>query len=354
MTPMPGLLIPLVLLSLIAAAVLTHQMRRYALRAGQLDRPNARSSHVVPTPRGGGVSFVVTTLVATAVVGLLRAIPGALALGMLVGGTLVAGIGLLDDRRGVPARWRFLIHLTAIGWLLWTLDGWNAGLLASTGDGVRALLMGVAVVGGVWLINLTNFMDGIDGIAGTEALTTCAGIVACSLLRGAHPGAVVLPLALAAGTLGFLLWNWPPARIFMGDAGSGFLGFCFATFTFDAAASDPQLFWCCLILLGVFITDATVTIIRRQLRGERVTEAHRTHGYQHAARRWGAHRPVTTTVALVNVLWLLPCALLAASDRLSGPVALLCAYAPLLVLAGWARSGAAEAVAGDLAAGRQS
>ena len=346
MTITPLLTTLVIVVPLMAASLLTRQMRLYAMRKGQLDRPNARSSHVQPTPRGGGISFVVTTLVATIVIALLDAMPAALALGMVVGGALVAGVGFLDDRRGVAARWRFLTHFAAIAWLLWVLDGWNGQLLGNSSDTLRALLFGVALIGGVWLINLTNFMDGIDG---TQALTACAGIAACSMLRTETASSALLPLALAAGVMGFLRWNWPPARIFMGDAGSGFLGFCFATLAIDAAITDPPLFWCCLILLGVFITDATVTILRRQLRGERVTEAHRTHGYQHAARRWGGHRPVTLTVAIVNVAWLLPCAVLTAMDVLRGPMALAVAYAPLLVLALWAKSGAPERPRSDTA-----
>jgi Fuc2NAc and GlcNAc transferase len=118
----------------------------------------------------------------------------------------------------------------------------------------------------------------------------------------------------------------------MGDAGSGFLGLMLGAFSLQAAVARPVLLWCWLVLLGVFIVDATVTLIRRLLRGERVYEAHRSHAYQHASREFGAHRPVTLAVAAVNVLWLTPWALAIASGQVEGVVALVVAYVPLLVL----------------------
>jgi Fuc2NAc and GlcNAc transferase len=332
----------LLIVPLAVSYALTGWMRQYAIRAGQLDRPNARSSHVQPTPRGGGVAFVATTLTAILVLLLRHELPLRLGAALLIGGALVALVGLIDDRRGLAARWRFLAHLAAIAAVLLLLRSWDASLLASMAPSMRVALLAAALVGGVWLINLTNFMDGIDGIAGTEAVTACVGAATCSVVAGAPEGMTLVPIALAAGAFGFLLWNWPPARIFMGDAGSGFLGFCFAALTFFAAQQVPPLFWCWVILLGVFVTDATVTIVRRRLRGERVTEAHRTHGYQHASRRWRGHRPVTLVVGAVNVAWLIPCAVLVASGRVAGPLGAVLAYAPLIGLALWARSGAPE------------
>jgi Fuc2NAc and GlcNAc transferase len=156
-------------------------------------------------------------------------------------------------------------------------------------------------------------------------------------LTGAPEAAVAvdfaLPALLAAATLGFLVWNFPPAKIFMGDAGSGFLGLMLAALSLQAAVLRPVLFWCWVVLLGVFVVDATVTLIRRLLRGERVYEAHRSHAYQHAAIAFGAHRPVTLAVAAINVCWLLPWALAIAAGWVAGVVGLVLAYVPLVALA---------------------
>jgi Fuc2NAc and GlcNAc transferase len=119
-------------------------------------------------------------------------------------------------------------------------------------------------------------------------------------------------LLIGASCAGFLLWNWPPARIFMGDVGSGYLGYVIAVLALAASRESPASLWTWLILGGVFFVDATVTLARRLLRGERVYEAHRSHAYQWLARRWGSHKSVTMTVTAVNLLWLLPCASFAA------------------------------------------
>jgi Fuc2NAc and GlcNAc transferase len=153
---------------------------------------------------------------------------------------------------------------------------------------------------------------------------------------------LLLPALLAAAALGFLCWNWPPARIFMGDAGSGFIGLMLGLLSIQAAHQSLELLAGWLVLLAVFITDATLTLIRRLLRGQPLTQAHCSHGYQYAARRLGSHRPVSLAAAGINLLWLLPIA----SLMVAGVVALLpgiaLAYAPLLGLAWWLKAGAAE------------
>jgi Fuc2NAc and GlcNAc transferase len=192
----------------------------------------------------------------------------------------------------------------------------------------------------VWLLNLYNFMDGIDGIAGVEAVTVCAGGAAVAFLVG-YPAGALACLLLAGASAGFLMWNYPPAKIFMGDAGSGFLGVVFGVLAVDAARYAPQLFWCWLILLGGFIVDATVTLLRRLMQFERVYEAHRTHAYQHASRAFG-HRRVTLAFGAINLLWLLPLALSVAAGWLPGDLALVIAWLPLVALALYWRSGQPE------------
>ena len=159
---------------------------------------------------------------------------------------------------------------------------------------------GVAVIGVVWMINLYNFMDGIDGLAGVEAVTVSA--VAAILLWSQALDLVTSCLLLAAAVLGFLFWNWPPAKIFMGDVGSGFLGFVFAVLAIWSGKSGavPLLIW--LLLLGVFIVDATVTLVKRVARGEKLYEAHRSHVYQLAVQAGYSHKQVTLTVLLINIM----------------------------------------------------
>lgn len=326
---------------LILSLVMTAGLRRYALARSVIDVPNARSSHTVPTPRGGGVAIVLTFLLA--MVGLMPSgieqISTLLALGG--GGALIAVIGFMDDHGHIAARWRLLGHFVAAAWMLgwlgglppltmfgWTLDmGWLGGLLAA--------------VYLVWLLNLYNFMDGIDGIASVEAITACLGAAWLYWLAGLG-GTAVLPLLLAAAVAGFLYWNFPPAKIFMGDAGSGFIGIVLGGLSLQAAWVSPPMFWCWLILLGVFIVDATYTLVRRLLRGDKVYEAHRSHAYQFASRAYGKHLPVTVAVAALNVCWLLPIAYCVARLGLDGALGVLLAYIPLIVLAVRFRAGDLE------------
>jgi len=195
----------------------------------------------------------------------------------------------------------------------------------------------------VWLLNLYNFMDGIDGIASVEAICVCIGGALLYAWLGDIQGALVTVLSLAAAVLGFLIWNFPPARIFMGDAGSGFLGITLGVLSLQAAAVSPELLWAWLILLGVFIVDATYTLLRRLLRGDRVYEAHRSHAYQYASRHYGRHLPVTLAVTAINLLWLLPIALWVSFGGVDGTIGLLIAYLPLVFLAVRFNAGALEA-----------
>ena len=192
----------------------------------------------------------------------------------------------------------------------------------------------IAAVYAVLLLNLYNFMDGIDGIASIEAITVCMGGILLYVIVVPGNQQWIMPAVLLASVAGFLYWNYPPARIFMGDAGSGFLGITLAVFSIQAAWIAPNLFWAWVILLGVFVVDASVTLLRRLLAGGRkYLEAHRSHAYQYAARRFGAHEPVSLAVGVINLVWLCPLATIVGLGYLNGGLGLLIAYIPLGVLA---------------------
>lgn len=334
---------PWILLPVVAAlaCVLTGAVRRYALARRLLDMPNARSSHTTPTPRGGGVAIVASFLPAVLCLAIVGSVDWRLAAALLGAGAGCALLGFLDDHGHIAARWRLLGHFAAAGWALYWLGG--APSLSLFGHALAAgwLADALAALYLVWLLNLYNFMDGIDGIAGVEAVSVCLGAAALvGLAAGAGTAADIgLPLLLAGAVAGFLVWNFPPARIFMGDAGSGFLGITLGVLSLHAGAIAPPLLWSWLILLGVFVVDATVTLLRRLLRGERVYEAHRSHAYQQAARRYGRHLPVTVAVAVINLFWLLPIAAWVAMGGIAGGLGLVIAYTPVVTLAVWFRAG---------------
>ncbi len=292
----------------VAAWLGTALLRRYGMKK-LLDIPNERSSHARPVPRGGGVAIVLSFLAGALLLWWQGSMPPALLAALIAGGGLVAAVGFWDDHVDLPARVRFALHVGAailavallepvrqvpLGTATWIVPAWLAWPLS--------------VVAVVWLLNLYNFMDGIDGIAAGEAVSVALAALLVAALIGAEiPGLALL----AAAAAGFLVLNWPPARIFMGDAGSGFLGYAFAAFLLFSATNDARFVWVWIILLGVFWVDATVTLVRRLVAGERWYAAHRSHAYQHAAARLG-HLPVTLAVVAIDVLVLLPLAAVAA------------------------------------------
>jgi Fuc2NAc and GlcNAc transferase len=324
--------------------VLTGGVRRFALARGVLDIPNQRSSHSQATPRGGGVAIVAAATLALLVLALRGSIPRELLLVLIGGGIAVAGVGFADDHYSIPAGPRLAVHFLAAAWAVYWLGGFE-----SVRVGANILHLGwagvvLATLGIVWFLNLFNFMDGIDGIAASEAIFIAA---AGALLSSGGDGVAPAAWVFAASCGGFLLWNWPPAKIFMGDVGSGYLGYGLAVLGLKAAHQDAAALWVWLILGAVFLLDASVTLARRALRGERVYQAHRSHAYQWLARRWRSHRRVTLAVVGLNLLWLAPCAALARGYPTMAAWIALMALLPLAVAVLAAGAGRGEVPSSD-------
>ena len=322
----------LLLVGIVLAYFITGVVRRHAVAAEIFDVPNERSSHAVPTPRGGGIAIVVSFLAISLLLTAVEPIPVQWLATLLGSGLLIAVSGLIDDRAHLPARWRFAAHLAASAWALWMMRGIPAVPLFGTPVDLGWFGLALAAAYLVWMVNLYNFMDGIDGIASVEAITVSAGGALTWWLAAGTPH-WTLPLAFAACVAGFLAWNWPPAKVFMGDVGSGFLGMIIGLFSLWAGQQAPQVFWCWFILGGCFMVDATTTLVRRVRRGEKFYEAHRSHAYQYASRLHGSHKSVSLAVGVINLLWLLPIALLVAMGLLDGLLGASIAYIPLTWLA---------------------
>ena len=322
----------------ILSFALTWCLYRYALAKNIMDHPNHRSSHHVPTPRGGGVAFIIAFLIAIPWVGYLGFVVWPVGVALIGAGLFVAALGFFDDHQHIPAYVRIVGHLGASMFAVYYLGGMPSMSFLGWIVPAGFVLNSLAVIYLVWLLNLYNFMDGIDGIACVEALSVCFGGVFLYWLNGDY-AMVGLPLALAAAVTGFFWWNFPPARIFMGDAGSGFLGLVLGILSIQAAGLKPQFFWGWLILLGVFIVDATVTLLRRLFQGLKIYEAHHDHAYQHAARRADSHFWVGFSVLMINIFWLLPMAILVGRLSVSGSTGLIIAYLPLIFLAFKFRAG---------------
>ncbi|MHB1111562.1 MAG: MraY family glycosyltransferase [Devosia sp.] len=326
-----------------AAFVATWLILRHAQHLGVIQIPNARSSHSVPTPSGGGVGIVIGGAIGTSLAAFQAPLPILL---VLAASLVIAAIGFYDDRTPIPAGYRLGAHF-----VLFAVAIIGVVPLSPLADELGLplpwpLLLGLLVLAGVYWINLFNFMDGIDGLAASQAVFMPLAAVALALAAApglvGHPGLWWL-IALAAASLGFLCLNWPPARIFMGDAGSTYLGFIIAILALLTISWGWLTPWQWAILGAPFVTDATVTLLRRALQREKIVEAHRRHAYQALARRWNSHRLVTLLLIAIDVVWVLPLAFVAGWREGFGSLLTILAYAPLVVMAIVAGAGAPEA-----------
>ncbi len=286
--------------SCLGTRVLIALLRRRAV----LDMPNERSSHAVPTPRGGGIAVIGASAAAWLASGAAGAVPSSTIIVALAGVGL-AGVSWFDDLRGLSPALRLVFQFAAVAVGIWALphgavfQGWLPPGL----DAVAAALLWV------WFANLFNFMDGVDGIDGSEAAAIGVGIVVVASLVGGDPGLALPAAAIAAAALGFLVWHWAPARIFLGDVGSVPLGYLLGFLLFRLALRGE---WAAaLILPAYFLADASLTLLRRLARGDRVWQAHREHFYQRAVQRGLGHAAVVSRVIAADLV-LIACAVAAA------------------------------------------
>lgn len=294
----------LILLSIIfvIAAFFTRCYIRFAHSINLLDIPNQRSSHTTIVPRGGGIVFMVIWLLSIVFAFVLRVISVEQLLILLPGSLLVALTGFLDDRFTLSVKIRALIYFIAATFTLIIMHGFPQLIL--TEHLVLPLSwLGwiVAIFAIVWSINLFNFMDGTDGIAGIEALFTL-GVGGYFLWLAGGQGMAILAWLLAVSVLGFLVWNKPPAKLFMGDVGSAGLGFCIMVFALvgERFYQVPALLW--FMLYGVFLFDATITLLRRMKAGEAWHKPHRLHAYQRLHQYGWSHSRLLLKVVLVNCI----------------------------------------------------
>jgi len=261
-----------------------------------LDRPNERSLHEQPVPRTGGIAVLAGAAVSLAFgVGSLW-LPIGLAAGLAV-------LSFVDDVRGLHTGMRLATHLAAAGVLAWYLL-----------SPMQPLALVLLALGVAWITNLYNFMDGSDGLAGGMALIGFGGYALAAALAG-HVPLAALDIALAASAGAFLLLNFPPARIFLGDVGSVPLGFLAAALGLAGWRDDVWPLWFPLLVFAPFIGDATLTLLRRLARGERVWRAHREHYYQRLVRMGAGHRGA----ALTGYALMVVCALAALYARGAAP-----------------------------------
>ena len=323
----------------IVGFTLTLFIRKSALKTNRLDVPNERSSHTSPTPRGAGLAVVVAFLLGLIALLVENTISDEVFLAIAIPGLVVALIGWLDDRGHLTsAKWRLIGHFACASLAVWLTGGLPELPLAnSTIDfGLAGNIAAVFYL--VWMLNLFNFMDGIDLITGVQTVTTSAGVAMLSFVSTESDLWKVF-VVLAASISGFLFFNLPPAKIFLGDVGSGFIGFTTAVISLVVAEDEPLVAWAMIILLAVFVTDATVTLLRRLLSREHVYVAHRTHAYQHLSKKLNRHLPISLGVGAINLFFLLPIAWLVVESEIIPIFGLLISYVPLAIVAALLNAG---------------
>ena len=282
----------------------------------KLDHPNPRSLHENPTPRGGGLAILAAVIVCGLIAVASLSYSASLSW-ISVGALLIAGISFADDWLGLHLGYRIVVHFAAAGLLVWAgFHSINVVLPGSTWIMPEFLGVGLTLVFVVWMVNLYNFMDGMDGFAGGMATIGFGSFALLGWLEG-QPFFAVLNLIVAAAAGGFLLSNFPPAQIFMGDIGSSVLGFLAAALMLWADRDGIFPLWVGVLVFSPFVVDATVTLIKRILRRERFWEAHKTHYYQRLVQLGWGHR---RTVLWEYVLMFL-CALSALLVRELSPAA---------------------------------
>jgi Fuc2NAc and GlcNAc transferase len=276
------------------SGVLTRQLIDWARARGVLDIPNARSSHTRVTPRGGGLSIVAVVAIAALLAVILHPESLKAVAGMILPAISIAAISWLDDVHTLNNRTRFSVHLLCAAVstaFLGPVERVDLGSFGTFDLGIFAWPLTL-----LWIVGLTNafnFMDGIDGIAGITALAAGIALAAASGALGATAvGAVAA--AMAAASLGFLTWNWQPARIFMGDVGSAFLGFLIAVLPLAVGAeAKPRVVPVAVFVMWPFIFDTAYTIVRRLRNRENIFQAHRSHLYQRLTIAGWSHRAVS-------------------------------------------------------------
>jgi UDP-N-acetylmuramyl pentapeptide phosphotransferase/UDP-N-acetylglucosamine-1-phosphate transferase len=295
---------------IISAFILTYfgvrAFRRWTLRRKILDVPNERSSHTVPTPRGGGLVIILVCLLFYSIYATF--IAGDFSFGYFAGAVLIAVVSWFDDLKSVSPALRFLVHAVGAALAISALGYWQKIYFPFAGEidfGSFGIIITFFWI--IWLTNAYNFMDGIDGIAGTQGLTAGIGW----LLAGFHFNLDVTSFlggVLAFSNLGFLMHNWQPARIFMGDVGSAFLGYTFAVLPLVAASemqgsqSSALLPAASVFLVWMFVFDTLYTFFRRLLRGEKFWLAHRSHLYQRLVISGYRHGFVTLLYGVLSVI----------------------------------------------------
>ena len=321
-----ALFITTLVVSLVASVVYL----RFASRYGPYATPNYRSLHQKVIPRGAGLAVVFAALLGYLYLYLDHELSNSQLMVYVIGGLVVAAMGAADDRLDISARYRMPFQFLTAGWICYWLRG-----LAPIDLGFAVISLGVfghaaLIVALVWFYNLYNFIDGIDGMASSATIFICAAMGAILFFQQELALGMILAL-LGVSSAGFLWFNWPPARMFLGDAGSSFMGYILSAVFVESLWHYPAVLWSWLIIGSFYFADTALTTTVRVLKVPGWYRPHRSHAYQNLARVWNSHRKVVLLVMAINLLWVLPLLLLSLKYEAWAIAVTVLVYVPLAV-----------------------
>ena len=314
-----------VLTTFALSALLCGCYLRLARTTQFFDIPNERSSHSLPTPHGGGVALLSAFMLGLLFAAWFYNTWDALLFTLAGAALILMLLGAADDLYSLPVGLRMAMYSLVCLWVANTLL--QAGKIDSAISGTTLVLL--TAVAMLWCVNLYNFMDGIDGLATLQTILACCFAAILSWTSEHNSSYALFCLLLAAAHGGFFIWNFPPARLFMGDAGSVPTGFLLAAMALLGTVQGQLNLTCWLVLLAVFITDASWTLMWRFFTGQAFAKPHRLHAYQRLSRYWGSHLRVDVLLLAINVLWLFPCAWLIQTWPSYSIIFVILAYLPL-------------------------
>ncbi len=323
----------------VASLLLTRALILFSQKMGMIDTPNNRSSHQLPTPKGGGLAFFIVFSLISLWFYVFYSNYRPIVTPLLLGGPIVVLLGWLDDRHSLSAIVRLLVHFFVAFLIYGLVTQWfTVSLDISFLPNLSWVSILFCVLFIAWFINLYNFMDGADGLASSTAIVGSLLMAVVSVIHNAPEVAMVYCL-IAYTVSGFLFYNWSPARIFMGDTGSYFLGFLFASLALISKAHADVSFYSHIIIFGFFIFDATYVLFRRAFRREALFRAHKMFIFHKLMAKGWSHRKVSALYTMVLVLWLFPLANLASIYDDLGMAIVVIAYLPLLIFGIYNKAG---------------
>ena len=316
-------------IAFLATVLGTRAFQAYAISSGIIANRNFRSLHQHPTPRAGGIVFSFVFICGVLALWAAGTVDTDFMRVIVAGGMVASLSGFADDRLEIGMKTKLAIQAGLAVWVLMSSGGRPLADFPWTPAFIDLALSWLALV---WLMNVYNFMDGIDGMAASGSVFLGGGVIVALLLTDADSGLVVACSLLAICSAGFLMFNWPPASIFMGESGSLCLGYCFCVLLTRTVTDGEISIWTWVILFGYFAGDTTTTTVLRMFVTRHWYGEHRSHAYQNLARIWDSHSRVVRGVSLYHVLWLLPLAVWSVLMPATAPLAAALALGPVVVL----------------------